>query len=188
MITRSELDTGNQSVFAFGKKPLQIFILIDLMMLMVFMLMSQPTSDLVGDIMVDDSNGYVAGTKISLHDEFGYRIGAFLSLGNALRPIDESELTSHLNGFDCTDGPCIDHLPKDLHFSQARIYLPDEVMTLAYSMISTFCRELQCDRNIYIRADTGEVLLCSEKHQRFFSYDKLDGSLLEDEPCQPARK
>lgn len=183
MTVSSELDTGNHSTFVLGKKPLQIFILIDLMMLMVFMLLSRPESDVLGDIMLDARNGYVTGTKIALYDDFGYRVGALISLGGSLVPIDESELTSYLSGVSCTDGPCLESLPKDTYFTEARIYFPDKVMTLAYSMVSNFCTELQCDRNIYIRAETGEVLLCSQKYQQFFTYNQLEGDLLEDERC-----
>ena len=181
------MNNANQNAFTFSKKPIQIFILIDLMMLMVFMLMSKPEKAFFGNIMFDARHGYVHGTQISLHNEYGYQVGAYKSKGRELIPIAQDELSSYFSGVGCTGGTCKEVLPKYIEFYEARIYFPEKVMIAAYSLMSTHCTELQCDGQIYIRAGTGEVLLCSRKYGRFYTYDPINRKLIEGGVCQPVR-
>lgn len=154
------------------------------MMMMVFMLLSQPVKEFFGDIMIDARHGYVHGTQISLHDKYGYQVGAYKSNGRELIQITPDELSSYFSGVGCTGGPCKEALPKDVYFHEARIYFPERVMISAYSLITTYCAELECDGQLYIRAGTGEVLLCSRKYRRFYGYDSINKSLIQDETCQ----
>nr|VFK60766.1 MAG: hypothetical protein BECKUNK1418G_GA0071005_101313 [Candidatus Kentron sp. UNK]VFK69457.1 MAG: hypothetical protein BECKUNK1418H_GA0071006_101413 [Candidatus Kentron sp. UNK] len=172
-----------QHYIPINKKPLQIFILMDLMMLMVFMLLSKPDSEFPGNFVLDASGGYMDGTKISLHGQYDDVLASLISEDGRLAEVEEESISSFFVGVDCWGGVCKEKIPSDIPFQHAKIYFPDKVMTLVYSLASNYCKELKCDGRIYIRSGTGEVFLCSEKDKYFYTI--LDGELVADDKCKP---
>nr|VFJ52158.1 MAG: hypothetical protein BECKFW1821B_GA0114236_101137 [Candidatus Kentron sp. FW] len=175
-----------EQYYLINKKPLQIFILIDLMMVMVFMLLSKPDSEFPGNFVLDASDGYIDGTKISLHGQYDDILASLVSENGVLVEVEEKEISSFFVGMDCWGGICKEKIRSNIPFQHAKIYFPDKIMTLVYSLASNYCKELKCDGRIYIRSGTGEVFLCSGKDEYFYTI--FDGELMADSKCKPNLK
>lgn len=108
------------------------------------------------------------------------------------RPTSIESTLSRFAGYGC-ENKCLNILKKNLHLNissknKYAIYLPEKLMSKAYSLWDNFCAaknpDIECNNQIIIDVSISEVYLCSKTKKKYF-YSNYDDKLITlDEQCK----
>lgn len=101
-------------------------------------------------------------------------------------------IVSKFAGYGC-ENKCLNILKENLHLNissknEYAIYLPEKLMSKAYSLWDNFCAakstDIECNNQIIIDVSISEVYLCSKTKKKYF-YSDSDGKLITlDDQCK----
>lgn len=161
-------------------------ILIDIMMLIIFAYIKLQDTAIDSKFYVDYSKGFAEGTRFSLKDERHNTIKNFKMEYGKLIEIEQEDIGSYFNSMRCGKGSkCSKKIAYSGDYYYAKIYFPDKVMVKAYSLLNVYCKQFNCDGNIYINSGHDEAFICSRDKKRFVYINSFQGKLEIAEKCSP---
>jgi len=156
----------------------QILILIDIMMLLLFVYITQPQAQVNSTIHIEYSDGIITGSQIILKNKQGESIAYFIKNKQFKQTSKIHQLT--FNGVKCPKEICQQYIQYPTSYEAAHLYFPNQVMASAYQLFHRYCTKTTCNGNIYINAGTGNSFICAK--DGYYKYS-LKNKLVKGQQC-----
>lgn len=146
------------------KKSAPFILLLDIMTLLMFMYMSMPHETDFIRLNVKFSSGIIDGSILETKSSSNKLIRQqIIKNGNLYNDDDAKNKSFLFKGIECTkNSACSDYLNLQ-HYNNEHYYVffPDDKMKIALALRYSFCKNYDCDGNIYFDANTGDSFICS---------------------------
>lgn len=168
--------------------PIIVFLDIVIVLLFVYIILPRQTGFNLEPIY---EKGLANGTVVIEYLNNSANPLSIWSVKNNIIENKEKNKTKY-SGYVCKN-KCLNILKSDLKIninsdSNYAIYIPQKVMTEAYSMWDSFCtgknEYIDCNNEIRINASTGEVYLCSKDRKKYFHSEKENKLVTFGEECK----